>query len=621
MCGISGIAFLNKPHSLEQRLNQMLNSMMHRGPDNSSFKILDNLAMAHTRLSIIDLSDTANQPMTDLSGRFVITFNGEIYNYRDLKEDLIKDGYSFQNDSDTEVLLNGYIARGLDFLKEIRGFFAFAIYDKSSNELLLARDVYGKKPLFYTLQNKEFIFASELKTILMQLRSIPEIDYEGLSHFLWKGYFIDGFTAYSNVHSLKPGMSLRINLDNLQIIEEKRIDSINIFVGNNYAERSISNVEHSLINAVDYRMIADVPISYLLSGGVDSSLISSIASKEEEIDTYYLGYGDEDDIFERLATDVSSMIGSNHTSHKMSEPRFDQALDDMVRLFGEPFADFSALPSNEIYKIISQHTKVAISGDGADEIFGGYKDARLFLLRMFSNSVLSGFDSERLLSKIYEMLNSSNKGIRYFGHAISLILDEGHFSATTYRSGWTFNYRKEIMSEKGLELTDGNSIENTESKKYMASGNNPLERYLNYDLQRLSYDFLVKVDRTSMANSLEVRSPYLDKFMLKEINHANHYSLVDFSETKKELKTLLRKRDLAEVTRIRKKGFTPPLLKWMSSKSGLSELDKMTRNPFINDLFSRNKLVNLFDTNKKLKINQIRLWNLLILSSWHNKTY
>jgi len=192
MCGISGIAFKNRPHLLDQRLKEMIHSMAHRGPDNSSYKIFNDVALAHTRLSIIDLSDVANQPMSDFSNRFSIVFNGELYNYKDLKKDLISNGSRFNNNSDTEVLLNGYIEKGLGFLKKIRGFFAFAIHDKSTNELILARDVYGKKPLFYTFQNNELIFASELKTILTQLKSIPDVNYEGLSHFLWKGYFVMG---------------------------------------------------------------------------------------------------------------------------------------------------------------------------------------------------------------------------------------------------------------------------------------------------------------------------------------------------------------------------------------------------------------------------------------------
>tara|TARA_B100001250_G_scaffold300104_1_gene261798 strand:- start:32972 stop:34837 length:1866 start_codon:yes stop_codon:yes gene_type:complete len=620
MCGIAGI--LSNRRDLRPSLNQMILSMHHRGPDFGSFKVFENLGLAHTRLSIIDLSESGNQPMEDEEESIAIVFNGEIYNYQELKSDLQKKGINFKNSSDTEVLLNGYKYEGLDFFKKIRGFYSLAIYDSRNKSLLLTRDAFGKKPLYYSFIDGEFIFASELKTIISQLTSIPDPNYEALSHYLWKGYFANGMSIYNGIHSLNPGDGIIVNTDSFQQSYIKVLDNIKIEVNNSSQARSIEVIENELREAVDYRMIADVPISFLLSGGIDSSLVSYLGSQNNTLDTYYLGYGGSKDIFMELSQFVSKMIKSNHHTEQMNTPNFEDSIDNMINLFDEPFADYSALPSFEIYKSIRKSTKVAISGDGADEIFGGYKDVRTLFMKSLL-PIFPGYKSSQgTVDKIFRITNSQRKSLRYLAYALGLVfLDEGSFVTTLSRGGWNHDYRKRMMTNDGYKKTLENNIETTEIADYFSSGDNPVERFMNYDLKRLTYDFLVKVDRTSMANSLEVRSPFLDIKMINSIGNTNPSSMTGIFDTKKELKTILDSRGFAKLTKIPKQGFTPPLAKWMLRREGIVELEKIVESEFISSLFNKKHLSEMISSDSHISKNYFRLWVLLILDKWFRNNY
>ena len=618
MCGIAGI--ISNKRNLEASLHSMSSTLKHRGPDNQSFKVFDNLGMAHTRLSIIDLSNDANQPMTDNNERFTIIFNGEIYNYKELKNDLIKEGCFFNTSSDTEVILNGYSIHGSQFFRKVRGFFALAIYDSRKRTLTLSRDVYGKKPIYYSFAGSEFLFASELKAIRSEIDATIKINYDAISHYLWKGYFVDGDTIDSSIQVLHPGVSMEVNLDSLEH-HTHSFDQIEINLSHGKS-RDIKQIESELEKSINYRMIADVPISFMLSGGIDSSLVSYFGSKDTHIDTYYIGYGEKEDQFRDLSIYVSERIRSNHHIHDLMLPDFAKILDMMIDIFDEPFADYSAIPSFEIYKIISKKTKVAISGDGADEIFCGYKDSRLFLLREYLNFTFKDKGQINYLDSIYGLLNSRNKSMRYLGYMISyLMLNEGHFSATTFRGGWNHNTRKISMTTEGYQLTGKDNIEKKEILNFINSGNSPMERYLNYELKKLTYDFLVKVDRTSMANSLEVRSPFLDRKMLEMLPNPSIRSMVGIFETKKELKKILRSNGLDKITRVKKEGFTPPLGKWMTSDSGFGALQKLQKNDVIRRLFKDESLSNMTRDRASVINNQARLWNLMVLSRWYDRNF
>ena len=396
----------------------------------------------------------------------------------------------------------------------------------------------------------------------------------------------------------------------------------NIRVSSRYPRRELSSVEKSLKKSVSQRLVSDVPISFLLSGGVDSSLISSIASDlhENKIDTHYLGFADKKDQFKELAEYVSSAIRSNHHTNFIDTPNFEEVIPSILDVFDEPFADYSSIPSLEIYKIIGKKNKVAISGDGADEIFSGYKDSKLFYIKSF----LPNFSASNffLLKTAYSLLISDKKILRYIAYGFLLFFgNDGLLSLSTYSGGWNFHLRKEFMTKEGYELTQTNSTEKNELEDFKNSGTNSFERYLNYDKKRLSYDFLVKVDRTSMANSLEVRSPYLDKNILQEIFPVHPSSLLSLRKTKRELKSLLESRNLSKLTKVKKMGFTPPLDLWMLSKESRSLLNKMVedQSSILTKLFRKDKLKYLISSEKIILRNKSRLWHLMVLYQWHKK--
>lgn len=622
MCGISGIFSPNR--KIEETLHNMSALLEHRGPDNTDFFISKKFGLAHNRLSIIDLSQEANQPMQDSSGRYVITFNGEIFNFNELKKDLSKMGCLFNTNSDTEILLEGYAKEGESFFKKIRGFYSFCIYDCLEDKAIFSRDLFGKKPLYYFYNGSEFIFSSEIKSIQKIISPNLSIDYDSLSHFLWKGYYVDGNTAYLEIKSMLPGQILEVsNIQNNLNIKKK---SSNFFLELSKKEKKmdITEIDNSLKEAVNYRFVSDVPFSFLLSGGVDSSLVAAISSslkKETNIESHYLGY-EEKEIFKKHAIFVSKKIKSIHTSHKMKLPEFKETVPLMLEIFNEPFGDYSAIPSNEIYKKISRINKVAISGDGADEIFAGYKDSKLFYLKSKLPSL--NLSNLKLLSIFYFFLNSKYSFIRKLSYFLLIFLGNDEIlSLASCKGGWNLYFRKKYMTKEGYKLTGENSIEIEEQKSFRNSGRTTLERYINYDLKRLAYDFLVKVDRTSMHNSLEVRSPFLDKEFVKSLFPVNPKHLFSLKTNKIRLKELLKKYDLYEIGKTAKEGFTPPLDKWIISSESKSFLKKIfeDNNSIVSKLFNLDKLKEMIQNDDLIKLNKSRLWFLMILYVWHKENF
>ena len=521
-------------------------------------------------------------------------------------------------------MLEGYKKNGEAFFNKVRGFFAVCIYDKKEDIAIFARDIFGKKPLYFHANKEEFIFGSEIKSILEIIKPEISVDFSSLSHFLWKGYYIDGNSAYSEIKSLLPGQILKISRfrDTLNI--EKSSKNIKLELSKREPKRDINEIEESLKTSISYRFISDVPFSFLLSGGIDSSLITTMASnlsQDKRLKTHFLGY-ETKDTFRDHAQFVSNNINSIHTNHEMSLPKFEEIVPLMLDIFDEPFGDYSSIPSNEIYKKVSKFNKVVISGDGADEIFAGYKDSRLFYLKKF----IPSFNSKnlRLLPMFYRLLDSKYSFLRILSYAlIMLISNDGILSMATNRGGWNLYFRKKYMTSEGYKLIGGEKVELTELKSFKKSGKDCLERYLNYDLKRLSFDFLVKVDRTSMKNSLEVRSPFLDKKFVESLFPVNPNHLFSFFTNKKRLKELLGKYKLQKIGKSSKQGFTPPLEKWITSRESKRFLTKIfeDQDSIIAKLFKLNKLKKILLKDKSIIRNKSRLWFLMILYVWHKENF
>ena len=381
MCGISGYikneALSNKEQDL---LWQSVKQIKHRGPDAQQVEIINNVGLAHARLSIIDTSAQANQPFYSDDKQFVIVFNGEIYNYQELKDDLLLKGYSFRTNSDTEVLLSMYMEYGKECLNKLDGFFAFAVFNKNDNSLFLARDRFGIKPLFYSIQKNSFTFSSELQGI-MPLLSSKNIDRISLFIYLQLNYIPAPNTILQEVKKLLPGHYIYVkNTLTPNDIEIEQYYSLDVPKGKTIVTNA-ANYKHAqqilkdlLHQSVKKRLIADVPVGAFLSGGIDSSIIATIASKyHKNLQTFSVGYSDNPFFDETSYAElVANKIGSQHHTLKLSTADLTTGAKEVLDAIDEPFADSSEIAVYLLTKFTRKKITVALSGDGADEIFSGY---------------------------------------------------------------------------------------------------------------------------------------------------------------------------------------------------------------------------------------------------------
>ncbi|MEM6644194.1 MAG: asparagine synthase (glutamine-hydrolyzing), partial [Bacteroidota bacterium] len=370
MCGIVGYKkFSSNSQNFSLSLKIATDSLSLRGPDFQSTLVLGNLGFGHARLSIIDTSDNANQPMQDPSGRFTLIFNGEIYNYKQLKSQIHR--VSWRSTSDTEVLLHLLIQKGTSCLEELNGFFAFAFYDSHTDRLVIARDRMGIKPLHYFQNNDFLVFGSEMKA-LMQFPIPREIDHKSLNWYLKLTYLPRDHSMLSGVKKLLPGHYLEFDKNRSTVKSYESPDQEKTFHGS--FESAKSNTLKLLQKSVERRMVADVPLGAFLSGGTDSSAVVAMASKfDSNLNTFSIGYRDHPFFDEtQYAELVAQKFKTNHTTFSLTNDDLLNSIEDSIGYLDEPFGDSSAIPTFILSKMVSTSMKVALSGDGADELFGGY---------------------------------------------------------------------------------------------------------------------------------------------------------------------------------------------------------------------------------------------------------
>ena len=370
MCGISG--FISKKYRKED-LIKMNNALTHRGPDASGyfFDQENGIGLAHRRLSIIDLSDSANQPMTSHCDRYVVVYNGEVYNFDEIRKKILT--INWKTNSDTEVILEAFVKWGVDFVHQLNGMFAIAIYDIYENILYLFRDRVGIKPLFYSFQNEQLIFASEIKSI-NKLNINKTISYNAVYDYLHLGYITGNQSIYNEIRKVKPGSYI--------IFKNKKITEKYYWtLEDKFHNDTLTNLQTSknklndlLRESIKKRLISDVPIGTFLSGGTDSSIVSSIAQdvNESTINTYSIGFKDNKYDESKYAKKVADYLGTNHNEFILTENDALNELEDIMDHFDEPFADSSALPTMLVSKMARKYVKVCLSGDGGDELFMGY---------------------------------------------------------------------------------------------------------------------------------------------------------------------------------------------------------------------------------------------------------
>jgi asparagine synthase (glutamine-hydrolysing) len=631
MCGITGVYAFNEMGRFSLiNLSAANQALAHRGPNAAGLFDENRTGLAHRRLSIIDLSSDGNQPMTDLSGRYTIVFNGEIYNYKQLKQDLIAKGITFSSASDTEVLLYLYIHEKEKALEKLHGFFAFAIYDNIEDSLFIARDRLGIKPLWYYLDEDRFLFASEMNALFAY--GIPKvIDFPSVYQYFQLHYVPAPHSIFKNVFKLSQGHYLTLKKRDIQV---KQFYAPPTSPLPEYKNLSYDNAQKKLVQlleeSVQERLIADVPLGAFLSGGIDSSAIVALASKHtKHLNTFSIGYADEPFFDEtKYANLVAKKFGTNHSIFRLTNDDLFEAVFDMLDFFGEPFADSSALP---VY-ILSQRTRkkvtVALSGDGSDELFAGYNKylgeykAREggFLANLLKNNV-----------GLLEKLPRSRNG--YFPNKIrQLHRFAESMNKTPQERYW---YLSSFMDESNLQdmfvETLVGSTENSSIINHFITYKNRKEEMLQYihnesfnevlyaDVQSLlPNDMLHKVDSMSMAHALEVRVPFLAHQVVNFAFSLPSSYKIDGKMKKRIVQDAFRDILPSELYNRPKHGFDVPLAKGF--KTVLKPwIEKLLDDEFIieqkvfNPQYIKQLKKTIFETNN---FDQNHVWAVLAFQHW-----
>ena len=631
MCGITGIyAFNEIGRFFMINMFAATDALSQRGPDSSGTFTHGYVGLGHRRLSIIDTSSDGRQPMTDETERYTIVFNGEIFNFPELKQQLEAKGYNFRSSSDTEVLLNLYIHEKENCLKHLNGFFAFAIYDKEQEILFIARDRMGIKPLLYFQDEDKLIFASEMKAVLAY--GIPrELDYVSLQQYLQLNYIPAPHTIFKGVQKLLPGYYMYLKGNEVTTKPYYQIpQTYNRWTANQMSyEKVQSTLVELLEESVRKRLIADVPLGAFLSGGIDSSVIVALASKyTDHLNTFSIGYRDEPFFDEtRYANLVAKKYKTNHTVFSLSNEDLYEHLFDMLDYTDEPFADSSALAVYILSKRTRKRVTVALSGDGADELFGGY-NKHLGEYKVREGGLMAG--AVKTLQPLWDVLPKSRNSI--VGNKVRQLqkFAEG-MSKTEKERYWRFctfvneENARNVLSNQSLQLASEQAFEERKNSllKHLDEDGD-FNEFLYTDMQLvLPNDMLTKVDLMSMAHGLEIRVPFLDYTVVNFAFSLPAEFKVDGTMKKRIVQDAFRSHLPKELYNRPKQGFEVPLLKWFRN-----ELQPLITNDLLKDDFIQQQGIFNVDNIRELKEKlfssnpedvHARIWGLLVFQYWWKK--
>ena len=628
MCGISGIVAFNEAGKKSLNyINAAVAAMQSRGPDNNGIYIFENIAFGHNRLSVIDVSENASQPFSDSTGRFTIIFNGEFYNYKIYRDQLIAKGVQLRSNSDTEVLLNLYMLEGPSCLEKINGFFAFAIHDKKEDTVFIARDRMGIKPLLIYNDQDKFCFASELKALLaMNIRK--ELDMESLYAYLQMNYIPANCSMIKNVFKLEPGNYILIKGN--QIIQ-KQYYTIPYpqNEGNNTDDykTACDKIKIILTESVNKRLISDVPLGAFLSGGIDSSVIVALASQlTRHLNTFSIGFKDEPYFDEtRYAEIVANKFQTNHTTFSLANDDLFSVLFNVLDYIDDPFADSSAIAVYLLSRETRKHVTVALSGDGADELFGGY------MKHSGENKIRnSGFTGDLLKyslpflkmlpqSRNSQFANKIRQAVK-FAEGKNLSEQERYWRWCSFISE---NEAAQIL-QKGFDSKE--YLKRKESVISAIKPNGSLNDVFYSDMRHvLLNDMLTKVDLMSMANSLEVRVPFLDFELVNYVFSLPAEYKVKGNIRKRILQDAFKEILPPEIYHRPKHGFEVPLLKWFRN-----ELFSLINDDLLNDDFINGQNIFSLSETKKLKTRlqsnnpgdaPAQVWGLMVFQYWWKKYF
>ena len=613
MCGFVG--FVDKKKKIEKQkiIEDMAHMIEHRGPDNAGYYADNFIALGHRRLSIIDLSG-GGQPIYNEDKSKVIVFNGEIYNYKEIKEDLINKGHKFTTSTDTEVILHGYEEYGVDLFPNLRGMFTFVIYDLKTKELVGARDHFGIKPFYYYLNDDEFLFASEIKAMLAHPNFKKEVNKKALKMYLIFQYSVFDETFFKNVFKLKPGHYFIYKNNKLDIKEYFHVSYEK--VNKSYLEYK-EGLKEVLESSIKYhQMTSDVEVGSYLSGGVDSSYVASVAKPDK---TFSVGFDEENNgsfTFNETvyAKELSNLLHINNTSELINSDDFFNILPTVQYYTDEPHANLSTVPLYFLSKLARKQVKVVLSGEGSDEMFAGYNEyleptsvkvylnLPLFLRKSFATIVkpLPHFPGKNTIIKCSKPFME-----RYIGHAF--VMDE--------------NEANEILCD---DLKDNMTISDVLRPYYEKVKNeNDVIKKMYIDMHFwLPQDILLKADKMTMANSIELRVPLLDKVLFDYARKIPVKYLIKNKQTKFIFRDIANDKIPDEWAKRRKLGFPVPFYKWAREEKYYKMIKKMFEKDYVSQFFDQKFILSLLEDHyHNRKNNGRKIYNIYVFLIWYQKYF
>ena len=640
MCSIAGFAADFKDEKLIESMN---NYLSHRGLDDSGIYISKDKSngfvhLSHNRLSILDISKNSSQPFISECKNYIVVYNGEIYNFKEIKKELVKRGYKFVSNGDTEVLLYAYKEWGRKALDKFIGMFAFCIFDKVKNILFLARDRAGVKPLYFFWDRKEFVFASEIKGILKYKNFRKAINRNVIPFYLRFGYIPSPFSIFEKLYKLPPSSFMIYDLEKKSYEISKYWDIFDFYKAEKFKEdeeKILKDLENLLIDSIEYRMVSDVGVGVFLSGGYDSSTVAAIlqSNRKERINTFSIGFQEREYDESFFAREIARYLKTDHHEHVISKKELIDIALSLPFVYDEPFSDDSAIPTIALSKFTKKSVKVALSGDGGDEIFCGYSKYKALLaffsifssnfkkegLSFISNIVPISFikKANSFLPERLKNRNIEDKFIKFKRALNSKNLTQMFINASSnadeseIKKILNFEYESDLILEKSA-FSRAKEIKDLNFLDFMMAID-----YITY----LADNSLVKVDRASMSVSLEAREPLIDHRLAEFMARVPVKLKYKNNEKKYLLKKIIYKYIPKEMLNRAKSGFTPPLLRWL--RDDLSFLidiylsDTILKDISIFNMEEVNRLKRALKNKERVNINL--LWSVVIFSMWYDK--
>lgn len=604
-CGFTGSVYNDENNTV---INKMTDKIIHRGPDSAGFHVDNNVTLGFRRLSIIGLGD-GSQPMYNEDKSLVIVFNGEIYNYKQLRQELLDKGHVFSSHADTEVLIHLYEEHGEELLSYIRGMFAFVIYDIKNEKLFAARDFFGIKPFYYTIIDGQLVFGSEIKSIIQYPAFIKEVNKDALENYLTFQYSVLPETFFKGVFKLMPAHYLVYEKGN---ITTKRYWEAKFNADESTSlEETINNIDNIVEDSIKHHVISDVELGSFLSSGVDSSYV---AAKFKGDKTFTVGF-DYDDYNEvDYAKNLSKEIGIENYSKIISQKDFWGIINKVQYYMDEPLADPAAIPLYFVCNLASKHVKVALSGEGADELFGGYNIYKEPLdLKILTDLPMP---IRKALGIIASKLPINIKGKNFFIRGSKTVEERYIGNARVF----TEIERGKILKEptnnnKILDITSPyfNKVTDLDDITKM--------QYIDLHLWMVG-DILLKADKMSMANSLEVRVPYLDKEVFKVASKIPTNFRVNKTSTKYAFRMSSKKYLKEDVAKKKKLGFPVPIRIWLREEEWYSKVKTTFESPGAKQYFNTDQIIKYLDDHKNGKVdNSRKIWTIYIFLVWYEEFF